>query len=191
MRHGMIAAVLVAAGCVTSPTYTSPALYVLAPEVRVDALEPTEHTLGIRPLQAARPYKEAIVYRAPGHVLGQYESALWAELPSDVVTRALADALRATGLFRDVGNAADMNSPDLVLTGELRRLDEVQTTDPWTAHCELRLELREARGPGAVWADTLEAAEPLATNDVSALAEAMNRAVGRVLNEATGAIAGE
>ena len=188
MRRGMIVAALVVAGCV-SRTYTPETLYVLAPEVRVSRAQPTDRTLGMRPLQAARPYKQAIVFRAPGHVLGQYDSSLWAELPSDAVTRALADAIRETGRFRDVGNAADMNAPDLILTGELRKLEEVRTTEPWTAECEIRIELREARGPEAVWAATLRATEPLAKNDVSALPAAMSRAVATVLNQAASRIA--
>ena len=188
MRRGMIVAVLVVAGCVTH-TYAPPDVYVLAPEIGVSTTQPTDRTLGMRPLQAARPYKQAIVFRAPGHILGQYDSALWAELPSDALTRALADAIRGTGRFRDVGNAADMNAPDLILTGELRKLDEVRTTDPWTAECEVRLELREARGPEVVWAATLSATEPLAKNEVSALAAAMSRAVATVLNQAASRIA--
>jgi len=188
MRRVMILAVLAVAGCV-SHTYAPPDVYLLAPEIDVSPAQPTNRTLGIRALQAARPYKQAIVFRAPGHILGQYDSVLWAELPSDALTRALADAIRATGRFRDVGNAADMNVPDLILTGELRKLDEVRTTDPWTAECEVRLELREARGPGAVWADTLTAAQPLDKNDLSALAAAMSRAVATVLNQAASRIA--
>ena len=82
-----------------------------------------------------------------------------------------------------------MSTPDLILTGELRKLDEVRTTEPWTAECEIRLELREAQGPEAVWAATLSAREPLAKNGVSALAAAMSRAVARVLNQAASRIA--
>ena len=65
MRRGMIVVTLVVAGCVTQ-TYTPETLYVLAPEIRVSAAQPSDGTLGIRPLQAARPYKQAIVFRSRG-----------------------------------------------------------------------------------------------------------------------------
>ena len=187
MRFTMLAAALIALGCATSNQ--SATRYVL--DVRPDApkAQPLDKSLGIRPLEAARPYKERIVYRDENYTLGAYETVEWAELPRDMLTRALTDALVATGRYRDVGNASDMTLPDYILTGELRRFDEVRTTDQWTAECEVRLELRQAQGPEAVWAATLTAKEPLAEDDVSALPAAMSKAVAAIIKQAVEQIA--
>lgn len=184
------AAILIAgAGCVGPLAYQPVVRYRISPCVEVETFETAGLTLGIRLLDAASPYKQAIMYRESDYVLKSYENDQWADAPRDAVTSALTDAIIATGRFKDVGNAADLRMPDLMLTGQLRKFDEVHTEDPWTAECEIRLELREGFGTAGVWAATLSAREPLKTNDVSALPAAMSGAVAAVVREAANRIA--
>jgi len=183
-----LAIVLLVLGCAT-PRFIPMTRYYLEPSVEVAKAQTTSQALGVRPIEAARPYKQKIAYRDKGFVIGVYETIEWAELPSDVVTRALMDALVATQRYKDVGNAADLAAPDLILTGELRRFDEVHTTNPWTAECEVRLELRAAQGPAAGWSATLSAKAPLTRNETSALPEAMSRAVSDIIQRAAEQIA--
>ncbi|NIA13560.1 MAG: hypothetical protein GWP08_05720 [Nitrospiraceae bacterium] len=184
-----VAAALLVAGCAT-PAYVPTVWYVLEPEPQVAPAQPTELTLGIRPIQAAKPYKQPVVYR-DGQELGMYPGIQWAELPGTVVTRALTEALLATGRFRDVGNAADMHAPDLILVGQLLRLDERHAPDGWTAECELRIEVRRALGTQVAVADTFRAEVPLERSGVDALPEAMNRALAEVVSHAATRIAGQ
>jgi ABC-type uncharacterized transport system auxiliary subunit len=189
MRYGLVALLLSFAvlGCARQPV--QPLLrYALDPAIQVDSATPTDLTLGIRPLEFSLPYKNNIVYRAEGHRVGQYPDAQWVELPRDMVTRAITDAVIATKRFHDVGNAGDLSRPDLLLVGYLRRFDEVRTESPWVALCEVRLELREALGSAALWSDTLSVSVPLAQNDLKALPEAMNLAVSQIAQEAAKAI---
>lgn len=195
MRYGASAIlVLLLSGCLTGAKYEPTTRYVLQPEVAgtantgASSATTSGKSLGIRRLEAARPYRQAIAYLDAGYVLGNYETAEWAELPSDTVTRALTDALAATGRFSDVGNAADMKVPDLILTGQVRRFEEVRTAEPWTAVCEVRLELRDGQNPVAVWSGTLSSSEPLERNDCSGLAAAMSKAVSKVVAEGVRAI---
>jgi len=188
MRYGILLIAVIAIGCATS--YSPPTKYVLESDVQVAAAQqPLDKTLGIRPLVAARPYKQKVVYRESGFVLGEYSTVEWAELPADVVTRILSDSIVATHHFKDVGNAEDLALPDLVLTGELRKFDVVRTTDPWKAECEVRLELRDTQQPQAVWAVTFTDSEPLERNEASALPAAMSRAVAKIVKQAVEAIA--
>ena len=188
MRFRLLIMLSIAAGCAT-PRFTPPTKYFLAPDVKIAAAPALDKTLGIRPVIAARPYKQKIVYRDAGFVLGEYNTGEWAELPADVLTRALMDAIVATHHYKDVGNAADLSVPDLVLTGELRKFDVVRAAESWTAECEVRLELRDAQQPQAVWAETLNESEPLERNDLAALPAAMSHAVERVVKRAAEAIA--
>jgi len=165
-------------------------LYVLNPPIAVSAVPQTGQTLAVRPLVTARPYKQQIVYRE-GLRLGQYLDIEWAEVPRDAVTRALVDAVLATGRFVDVGTAQDLSNPDYVLTGELRKFDLRRDTDPWTADCEVRLEMRKALGREVPYAATLTASAPLASNEISALPEAMSQAVGTIVSDAANRIAGK
>lgn len=188
MRKIALLLVLAAAGCFTV-RYTPVVHLALDIHPAVAAAAPTGKSLGIRPLIPGLPYKQNVVYRESGHVLSYGENVNWAEAPREVVTRAVADALVATGRFADVGDAADLRSPDLVLTGQIRKFDEVHTAEPWAAECEVRLELRAGLERRAVWAKTLFASEPLPRHDPAGLAEAMGKAVTRVAEQAAAAIA--
>jgi len=183
MRYAFLLAALLAAGC-TTPSFTRPARYYL--DIRPDAIsaEPAGKVLGIRTLQSARPYEQRVVYRMPDFTLGGDESVQWAELPRAAVTRALSDALAASGRFKDVGNAADIVLPDWTLTGEVRKFDENRAVEPWTADCEVRIELRDAQSGEPLWAGTLAASVPLERNEHAALPAAMSKAVATVVTQA-------
>ncbi len=189
MRYGILVMAMVVAGCAT-PRVMFPTKYAIDPKVEVGVAQCLDKSLGIRPVQAARPYRQKVVYRDAGFVLGEYPSVEWAEMPADVFTRVLADAIVATRRFRDVGNAADLVMPDLILTGELRKFDVVRSASPWAAECEVRLELRDAQEPQAVWAQTLSERVPLERDDPAALPAAMTTAVEKVVKRAAEEIAG-
>ena len=180
----IVALLVFGAGC-TTPQYVPAKKYRLEIHPQVSEASPSGKSLGVRPLDPATPYKLRIVFRESEYLLGSYETSEWAEPPRDMVTRALCDALTATKRFKDVGNAADMAAPDFILTGELRRFDEVRTATPWVAECEVRFEVRQANENNAVWAQTFSAKEPLANNDVTALPAAMSRAVSTIVQQAT------
>jgi ABC-type uncharacterized transport system auxiliary subunit len=181
---------LMLAGCIGRVPYTPTVRYAVEPDVSVTEREGTPRAVAVRSLQVALPYSRTkIVYRTEGYVLGDYEHVEWAEEPGAVVTRALIDGLIASGRFEDVGDALNVTSPDLLLVGELRRFDEVRTSDPWEACCEVRLVLREGLERNAVWAGTVAATVPLERNDVAALPAAMSEAVTAVVEEAVAEIA--
>ncbi len=182
---GLLAVLI--AGCATR-TYEPPVQYLLTPEWSVSEVAPTGETVAVRPLDPARPYRQQIVYR-DGRQLGQYVMAEWAELPGDAVTRALSDAIRATGRFSDVGDAVDMRRPTYVLTGSVRRFDLRKDTDPWAAVCEIRVEVRRSLSQEALYAETLKSEVPLESNDISVLPAAMSDAVAEVVTEAANGIA--
>lgn len=177
---------MIATGCLTPATIVPTRFYTLAPEAApIRSAEPSPLTLGIRPILAVRPYGlQMAVLEADGRI-SYMEKLEWAELPAQAVTRAVADLLAASGHFRDVGNAADMARPDLLLTGELRAFHENRALDPPVAEVELRVEVRHARQAGSVWAQTVRETEPLPDPGPAAFAAAMNRAVSRVASHIT------
>jgi len=192
MRHALLLLLAaLAAGC-TTPSYTRVTRYYLETGcANVTTASPGSKSLGIRPLLAARPYDQKVAYRMPDYTLGGDETIQWAESPRDTVTRALTDALSACGRFKDVGNAADIALPDWTLTGEVRRFDENRTRNPWTADCEIRLELRDTQSGEALWAETLSASVPMERNENGALPAAMSKAVSEVVSKAVAAISAQ
>ncbi|MDQ1257452.1 MAG: cholesterol transport system auxiliary component [Candidatus Hydrogenedentes bacterium] len=190
MRYGVLGlmALLALGGC-ARVAYLPTARYILEPAPEVALVQCSNLALGIRPLVPEQPYNQRVLYRADAYQVDYYANAQWAEMPRDVVTRAVTDALIATERFKDVGNAADMRMPDMVLTGQLRAFDENRTTDPWTAECEVRLELRKGLNRDSAWAATMKVSEPMDTNDLPGLAAAMSRAVARVAQQAAAEVA--
>ena len=188
MRRISVIALLIAAGCAT-PTYQPVTSFAVEPQIDVPQATPTVDTLGVRPLEYGRPYRQPIAYRDKGFVLGAYDKFEWAELPRDIVTRTLIDAISATHAFQDVGLAALMARPNLLLTGQLRKFDLDKTADPWKANVEVSLSLRPALESNVVWSGVLTATAPLAKNDIAALPEAMSQAVANIATQAATAIA--
>lgn len=170
---------LLAAGCLSAPQIERIQYYTVTPKITVEKAKATDYTLGIRPLFSSRTYGPSMAYLDNDHQLGYQPRNEWAESPSVVVTRAINDALAATERFSDVGNAADMVRPDLILTGELRVYQEDRTLTPPQAELEVRLELRQTMMPGALYAETIKESEPLQDNTPAAFASAMNIAVSR------------
>ena len=181
--------IVLAAGCAAT-RYTPVLQYSLTPVVQVRPAEKTDRELAVRPLDAARPYRANIVVFHKPNVIESVDGKSWAEWPRDVVTRALYDAVTASGRFKDVGMAADLQLPDLMLTGEVRAFDLIAHEEPWIAVCEARLEVREVGTGKLRWAKTIRKQAPLAANDEAQLPYAMGEAVSQVVNEAAGEIAG-
>jgi len=182
-------ALLTLAGCLTRGEVEPIRRYAVEPVISVETLPPTASTVGVRPLEAARPYREAIVFLGEGQEMGRRLRAEWAERPREVLTRAVTDALIATQRFADVGDAANMVRPDYILTGEVRQFRENHTVTPWQAEVEVRLALRESRGVEQMWAATIRASAPLEDESASGAARALAVAVADAAVEAAQGIA--
>jgi ABC-type uncharacterized transport system auxiliary subunit len=184
-----------ATGCLSPGEVVPINRYVIEPAIETDAVAGMEtpdavNTIGLRPLAAARPYSSRMAFREGDLSIGYYPEVQWAETPGPVVTRALEDALRLTRAFTDVGDAADMSRPDLILTGDIRKFYEDRTVDGPVATVEVILEVRESLGVEALYNKIYVAAVPLEGSGPAALAKAMNEAVARFATDAARDIAG-
>jgi ABC-type uncharacterized transport system auxiliary subunit len=184
---GLMAVVL--AGCLTSGEVTPTRRYTVEPIIEIAQMEALSKTVGIRPLEGARPYREAMVYLGDGEELGQRVKEEWAERPQEVLTRAITDALAAAGRFADVGDAANMARPDYILTGEVRQFREDRTTTPWSGEIEVSLALREAIGVEQVWSATLRVTIPMEDETATSAARALSEAVAKIAIDAAQGIA--
>lgn len=185
-----VTAVVVLVGCAT-PQYIPTIWYTVDPPVDVRTAGPGEKSLGIRFLEAARPCNEKMIFRE-GVRLDRYPSSEWAELPARVTTRALTEAITRTGRFSDVGDAADMAAPDLILTGDLLRFEELRTADGAKAVCEIHIDVRSrTEAATALYSGTWKSEIPLPEIGPAALATAMGTAVGEVVSKLANELAGK
>lgn len=182
--------VLGLAGCLSPGEVALKRQFLLAPNVVVDKASPTAHTLGIRPLSAARPYTLTMLYANEEGALLPRADVFWAEEPAVTVARALRDAIAQSGRFADVGDAADLARPEYVLTGELRKFYEDRSATPPMATVEVRLELRQVRDAQQVWAGTCSGSAALGGDTAAMFARAMESATETVSAQAASAIIG-
>lgn len=196
LRHlvltGVVVMTCVLPGCLSPGEVTPINRYVLEPALEATPLPEAPratNTLGLRPLTVARPYGSRMAYREAGLSMGYYTNAQWAETPGPVLTRALEDGLRLQGAFSDVGNAADMARPDLILTGDIRKFYEDRGGDQPTAVLEAEVEVRRAQGVEALFTRIYAVSVPLEGDGPQALAAAMNQAVARFATDAARDIA--
>ncbi len=180
-------AIMTTAGC-ARPAIPPPVRYTIAPEISVETAPSTERTLGVRPVRAPVVYRTPILY-TEGFKLREYSQAEWAVRPDHTITRAIIDAIVATGRFQDVGDASNVNRPELILVGDIRAFEIDHDATPREAICEVRLELRETFGTKLLWAGNLAARVPLEEDHISAVPKAMSEAVSRVANNAAAKIA--
>lgn len=169
-------------GCAT-PEYIPTLHYAITPVLDVPEAEGSESCLAVRALESAPAYRQHVLFRRDDVVLEAYPNAKWAEDPHEAVTRAIMDALIASKRFKDVADAADFPVPTLLLTGKLRRFEELRNAGTRNAFCEVRLELRQAKDRSLLWARTLSAKVPVADPSVEGLARAMSQAVAQIAQQ--------
>jgi len=189
MRYAILFVTLAAVGC-GGATYTPTLDYLVDPALHVQkAPNKTDISLGLRPLESANPGLKSMSYTEDGVTLQQYPNAQWADAPRDVVMRALSDALSMTGHFHDVGNAADMATPDWTLTGTLRKYYEDRSGKSPQAVCEISLDVRADNGAKPVYSAILKNTVPMEGDTPAEFAKAMEKAVADVAQQAAQALA--
>lgn len=176
-------------GCLTPTGGKLPDQFLLRPNPEVSSASVTSATLGLRPIEAARPFQLAMAYIEANGGLNYYQSASWAEYPAVVATRALHDALDRTARFADVGMATEMARPNLMLIGYLNSCQENRSSGVGIAEVEIRLELRRAQQVDLLWSATLKQSEPLSGEGPAAFATAMQAALTRLVADAAAQIA--
>ena len=185
----VLLAITCLAGCLTPKQYVPTARFMIDPEITVQHADPTSFSIGIRPLEAGRPYRQQLVRREDDLQLTHYEHAEWADLPRDIVTQALLDAVRLTNRFADVAYSHDMGAPDLLLIGTVRAFEQVQAETGPAALCSIDVQLRAGISRDGVWQAILSSQIPMPEEGPSGLAKAMSRAVASIAAEAANQIA--
>jgi ABC-type uncharacterized transport system auxiliary subunit len=123
-----------------------------------------------------------LVYRTgeTSSELRQHGYSLWVDAPTAMLQREIADWLRRAGAAERVATAELLAGADFVLTGRLVRLERVLGDG---ASVDLELELAVARGRhGAlVLHGVYRAGRRAASRDVEASVDALESALGEVL----------
>ena len=179
----VLAASALVAGCLLNNT-SPPPRYFAPGSVTAQGkdYDPAEAGDGGVPIQLRTVHgtsflRESIVWRSSSVEYGQYRDRLWSELPATYVQRALAAALRHTGLRL----TDDAKAPALRV--DVLAFDEV-LLPTHAATVSLAASLRGANGT-TLLDNTFTADSPIAGDDPAAMADAM----GVALDDASAAVA--
>lgn len=181
---GLLAAALGLSACGGSaPEIKHYRLDVETPRARAKAGD--KPVLGIEPFTADAAYDEPqIVYRTTPYELNYYYYHRWAATPGPLVTDALRRGYESTGKFEAVTSGLSTQT-DVVLSGHIAAIEEVDVTeDKWLGRLVLELRLRDARTGDLLWSQTFEEEERLKERTPAGLAEAVSKALVRII-EAT------
>lgn len=191
---------LTASGCLTASTISAARFYTITPSPTVAPMASSGKSLGIRPLIGAKPYKLAIAYTNADNRLAYFQNAEWADLPATMLNRSLSDGLIKLGAFSEVDDAANMNRPNLILTGELRRFEADYNRETPAAIVEMSCIVRDVESGASLWQGYVSAETPLPPSEETAnlhsdaslasVAEAMTVSVSKVVQEACEKIGG-
>jgi len=179
----MIAAVVSLAGCGSSPDIR---YYRLSWETAgvPRAEQSSGIVLAIDVLVGDAAYEDPrIVYRTSPYRLDYYYYHRWTSPPGVLVSDFLRAAYAETGYFKSVVSGFSPEAP-IFLSGRVAAFEEVDVEPrKWLARVQLDLHLRSAETGDILWTRTITAEEPVGELTPEGLAEALSRAVGRIVAE--------
>lgn len=150
-----------------------------APAIEAEALP---LRIDVSAVRAPLRYQNEMVFRRGDYQVGFYEHSKWAASPSEMVRRALIDALNRSELFSQVDLIGRNSEADLSLQAELESFDQVIDGGDLRAEFSLLLEVVRTDTGSPVWSYRALAEVP--QKGEGQLAEAMSQAVGEALGSA-------
>ena len=144
--------------------------------------EPFPYTLSVAEVSAPSRYGERMVFRGPGLETGYYENSRWMEVPAEMVRVSLTNALRASGLFRQVASRGLLPRPGLILRTNIVSFDQVIEGKKNFAECALDFHLLSAKDGRFLW--SYAARVRLPQNGPGRFADTMSQALAEVIAKA-------
>ena len=143
-------------------------------------------TLAVRRFDSA-PYirQKKIVYRPVPEEIGFYEYHRWVNDPAEMVTSAMIESLRSSGMFSLVKRYDGQNEQDYLMAGRLDRLEETDYGGHVSVTAKLSAELLNLRTGTTEWtgdaAETLKVDERNINSIVIELGNAVQKSIDQLI----------
>jgi uncharacterized lipoprotein YmbA len=174
-------AILVGCGGVRYPKYYT--LNLPAPP-DPPASENAHATLAVREFRAPTYIRQgAIVYKTSPEQIGFYAYHRWAADPSDAVTNAIIDRLRASGAFAVVKPYDGRPGVSYVLSGRLEKLDEFDYEGGVKVEIAVSAQMTSTATGATVWSNAVSEVGDVNKHDVPAVVSEMNSTMERAIKE--------
>lgn len=171
-------------GKILYPKYYSIELPRAAAAVPVHSQLPG--TLAVRRFESP-PYlrQKGIVYRPSPEEIGFYDYHHWVDDPAEMVTAAVIDSLRSSGLFRSVIRYDSRSQQDYLIAGRVERLEEIDYGGGVRVTAKLSGELVDLHTGATEWADaateTLNVEEASINSVVLQMSHAVQTSIDRLI----------
>ena len=132
---------------------------------------------------------DRVVYDMSDVELGVDEYHRWAEPPTGMIERLLAEHLRSSGQYLAVQRLTSNTRGDFILRGYLGALNEVDDPAGLKARFTLQLELFDVKQGRVVWSDSFTRDEPVAEKTVKSVVEALQTSVRMGLDQLSASLA--
>ncbi|HTR39058.1 MAG TPA: ABC-type transport auxiliary lipoprotein family protein [Bryobacteraceae bacterium] len=143
-------------------------------------------TVAVRRFESA-PYirQKKIVYRPVPEEIGFYEYHRWVNDPAEMVTSAMIESLRSSGLFSSVTPYDAQNQQNYLMAGRLERLEETDYGGNVNVTAKLSAELVNLRTGSTEWtgnaAQTLKVDERSVNSVVIELGRAVQKSIDQII----------
>jgi ABC-type uncharacterized transport system auxiliary subunit len=124
-----------------------------------------------------------IVYRESPEKIGFYNYQRWAVDPREFLTNAIVDRLRASGRFAVVKTYDGRSDVDLILSGRLEKLEEVDYEGGVKVEVALSAQMTELDSGKTIWASTASDSAKVDHRNVAAVVAEMSEAMDHTIQK--------
>jgi len=177
-------------GCMSKVKY--PAYYTLhlPPVADPPIAGGNRASLAVREFRSPAYVRQgAIVYRASPEKIGFYDYHRWAVDPREFLTNAVVDRLRASGKFGETKVYDGRSDVDLIFSGRLEKLEEVDYDGAVRVEIALSAQMTELRSGKTVWADAASEVSEVDKRTVPAVVAEMSHAMDRAIQKLLASLA--
>jgi ABC-type uncharacterized transport system auxiliary subunit len=179
-----LTALVILIGCAGRVRYPNYYTLNLPASPDAPAVENAHATLAIREFRAPTYLRQgAIVFKTSPEQIGFYAYHRWAMDPRDFVTTAIADRLRASGLFARVQAYDGSRDVEYALSGRLEKLEELDYQGSVKVQVAISAEMTSITTGLIVWSNAVSEIGDVDKRDMSAVVSEMNRTTQRAIEK--------
>lgn len=141
-------------------------------------------TLAVRRFDSA-PYlrQKRIVYRPAPEEIGFYEYHHWVDDPAEMVTSAVIDSLRSSGLFRSIVRYDSRSQQDYLMAGRVERLEEIDYGGGVSVTAKLSADIVNLHTGTTEWTDSAAETLKVEESSVNSVVVQMSHAVQTTVDQ--------
>lgn len=174
------AAILLILSCSACGKVRYPANYILNfPQPIIQSKAPARRSGTVLVREFSCPgylCRGPIVFRPSPEEVGFYEYHRWAVNPRIQITQFMAETLQVQSLFDQVTRSEKGIKAAYVLSGQIERLEEVDSGREVAVECVLSAELTDAQTGSAIWSDRASETLPVSQRYVRGVVNTLTHA---------------